>query len=265
MFIARSISLYPDYVEDITNKLYDEIIIPSYYLNILMDDFEDDAVLYTTMTNIDKDLSYLVTIGSPHTYDKNTIYVPQWILDIIGCSGNCDSVITIKKADITDIPAATKIIIKPLDPIAFELDTLSCFEKALIDLHSIREDITIPIQLSDFNNQYTIFAHIDKVEPSPLSRIIEGEVDVEFINIYTTSYDIDSTASIHTSESVHTDSNILQNSPNSADRNDTTIHSNTTEQNSTVQNSTEQNSLEERRRQIRESWTKHFQNTSSAQ
>ena len=180
MFIARSLAFYPGFTDSNSHELSDEIIIPSYHLNKMMERFENDERLYITMTNTNTKQSYLVTIGSPHTYDKNTIFAPQWILDLIGCSGACDSPIKIVKANTSQMATATKIVIKPLDPVAFEMNTLECFEKAFMNLHSITQDITVPIPIPELG--YSMFAHIEKVEPDTTSLIIHGEVNVEFIN-----------------------------------------------------------------------------------
>lgn len=183
MFIARNLIYYPGSAKnEDSGELSDEVILPAYYLNKLMQEFDDDEMLYIDMTNTNTKQSYLVAIGSSHNYDKSTIFAPQWILDLIGCSGDCDSVLKIKKADVSDIPTASKIIIKPLDPIAFELDTLACFENALMNIHSIKEGITIPVTIPQLGKDYTLFAHIEKVEPGGMARIVNGEVDVEFIN-----------------------------------------------------------------------------------
>lgn len=182
MFIARSLVFYPGFFDDNCKELSDEVILPAFYLNNIMDRFDDNEILYVDIINVETNQTMLVTIGTSHSYDKNTIFAPQWILDLIGCSGNCDSVIRIEKADVSNVPVATKITIKPLDPIAFELDTLKCFETAFMNLHSIKEGITIQIPVPELGKDYNMFAHIEKVEPAPVSRIIEGEVDVEFIN-----------------------------------------------------------------------------------
>lgn len=182
MFIARSLTFYPGTIQENKDELSDEIIIPAYYLNILMKQFNDDESLYVNLTNIENNQRYLVALGSSHSYDKDTVFVPQWILDLIGCSGSCNSVIDIKKANIRKIPKASKIIIRPLDPIVFEIDTLACFEKALMNIHSIKEGITIPVNVSELGDNYVMYAHIEKVEPAATSRIVHGEVDVEFIN-----------------------------------------------------------------------------------
>jgi len=181
MFIARSNLFYPGFTDNNNNhELSDEIIVPSYHLNKMMERFETSERLYVNIKNTTTKRQYLVAIGAPHRQDKKTIFAPQWILDMIDCTGLCDSPIIITKADVTNIPVVTKIVIKPLDPVAFELDTLDCFEKAFMNLHSITAGITIPIPIPDLG--YSIFAYIERVEPADTSLIIEGEVNVEFIN-----------------------------------------------------------------------------------
>jgi hypothetical protein len=230
LFVAKSTVFCPGFVNNL-EELSDEIIIPSYYLNMLMDRFDDDERLYINIINADTQQSYLVVIGSPHSYDKNTIFVPQWILDIIGCSESNDSIVKLQKANILDIPRSTKICIKPLDPMAFELDTLACFEKAFMNLHSITEGITVPITVPELGNDYILFAHIEKVEPAPTSLIIEGEVDVEFIN------EFDEVQS-------EVPSNPVIIPP--------IVEASVAEPEAPIL------SAEERRRQIRESWAKHY-------
>ena len=51
MFISRSLVFYPGFFEDNCQELSDQIIIPAYYLNTLMDRFEDGEMLYLNMTN----------------------------------------------------------------------------------------------------------------------------------------------------------------------------------------------------------------------
>jgi hypothetical protein len=51
-----------------------------------------------------------------------------------------------------------------------------------MNIHTIKEGITIAVVSEELGPDYTIFAHIEKVEPAPISRINSGEIDVEFIN-----------------------------------------------------------------------------------
>ena len=249
MFIARNLAFYPGYIEDNCQELSDEIILPSYAVNKLMESFDDNESLYITLTNTNTNLTYLVTIGSPHSYDKNTIFAPQWILELIGCNGICDSVIEIKKADISEIPSATKIIIKPLDPIAFELDTRELFEKALMNIHSIKEGITIPITVPELGRGYITYAHIEKVEPAGLSRIINSEVEVEFINEFQ-------------EEPVPMDMN-----SNTLDEliNNPIITPILTPVLGPTAPPIDENTREEQRKKVRESWLRRFQNSATQQ
>ena len=242
MFIARSLLFHPGFSEDNCQELSDEIIIPSYYLNKIMEEFDDEEMLYLNMTNTDTNKSILVAIGSPHTFDKNTIFAPQWILELIDCTGCCNSVITIGKADVSEIPVATKIVIKPLDPIAFELDTLACFEKAFMNLHSIKEGVTLRVNVPELGKDYIIFSHIEKVEPAGISRIVRGEVDVEFINDFDKVIQPTATSGGGSSDSI-TEAPIIAEVTNTAI---TTI--------------SEEVSAEERRRIVRDSWIKRYQN-----
>lgn len=188
MFIARSLTFYPGYFDDNCKELSDEIIIPAFHLNKLIDRFHDGEPLIIEIKNVENDLKYIVAIGQPHHYDKNTIFVPQWILDIIGHTGISDDVIRLEKFDVFDMPVATKIVIKPLDPLAFEFDTRELFEKVMTNLHTIRAGVTIPISVPELGKDYKIFAHIEAVEPAETSRIVDGEVEVEFINEFATAF-----------------------------------------------------------------------------
>lgn len=252
MFIARNLVFYPGYFEDNCQELSDEIIIPAYHLNKIIEQYDDNEKLYVTFTNTTTDKSILVAIGSPHSYDKNTIFAPQWILDLIDCDGNDDNVVQITKADVSEIPAATKIIIKPLDPIAFELDTLACFEKAFMNLHSIKEGITIPIPVPELGKDYTMFAHIEKVEPASVSVIIGGEVSVEFINEFKEDTIPSAPAPTPEEDSPYIGSMI----PNSI------LHPMSIP---LTPPSIPQISAEERRRIVRESWVKRCQNSVTRQ
>lgn len=209
MFCAKSL---PHGVE-----LSDEISIPCYHLNTLI---EEEETLYVNMTNIRNEQSYLVTIGAPHNDDKNTIFVPQWILDIVG--GLENDIFKLSKG--TLVPIAEKIIIKPLDPIAFQVNTLPYFESAFMNLHSICEGTTLPVNIEGRE----IFAYIEKVEPFYKSRIINGEVQVEFINDF---------------DDVVDDANVDE------------VINEVAEVNEVVDDTTEPLTLEERRRRVREAWS----------
>jgi hypothetical protein len=234
MFIARSLLFYPGFIDSDLQELSDEIILPAYFLNNFMQDLDDNEYLYANLINTETKQSYLVALGSSHNYDKNIVFAPQWILDLIGCNDNNDNIVKVQKVEnMSDLPLATKIIIKPLDPIAFEVDTRECFEKAFMNLHSIKEGITIPISVK---LDHSIYAYIQTVEPASISRINNCEVEVEFINDFMPeeTHACNNINNINNSETSHNQPNeIPEVIPLSA---------------------------EERQKQVRESWIKRFQN-----
>jgi hypothetical protein len=176
MFIAQSLLYYHDYKEEV--ELSDQIIVPLSLFHRLIGEFEDESVLYVNLIHTEYNLQYLVTITAAHDDNAHTIYVPDWILDLLGRSE--DPLYHIEKADVSDLPVATNLMIKPLDPSAFDVDLTTYVEQAFMNLHSIQQNITIPIQIMD----HTVYLYIEQVEPAPLSRIVHGEVTVEFINMF---------------------------------------------------------------------------------
>jgi len=168
MYYARA--LYQEGTE-----LSDEIILPSVLFQQLIQQFDHESVLYVNLINTENNVHYMVTLTSSHRED--TIMVPSWILDIIGQSD--DPIYEIEKAD-SDLPVAQRIVITPLDSRAFDMDLTTYFELAFMNLHSIQEQITIQMNLFDF----PLFAHVSKVEPAPCCRIVQGEVQVEFVNVF---------------------------------------------------------------------------------
>ena len=135
-------------------------------------------MLYVNLIHTEYNLHHLVTITAAHDDNTHTIYVPDWILDLLGRSE--DPLYRIEKADVSELPVATNLIIKPLDPSAFDVDLTTCVEQAFMNLHSIQQNVTVPIQIMD----QTVYLYIEQVEPAPLSRIVHGEVTVEFINMF---------------------------------------------------------------------------------
>jgi len=176
MFIAQSLLYYHDYKEEV--ELSDQIIVPLSLFHRLIREFENESVLYVNLIHTEYNLHHLVTITAAHDDNAHTIYVPDWILDLLGRSEQ--PIFQIEKADVLDLPVATNLIIKPLDPSVFDIDLTTYVEQAFMNLHSIQQNITIPIQIMD----HTVYLYIEQVEPAPLSRIVQGEVTVEFINMF---------------------------------------------------------------------------------
>ena len=252
LFTARSLVYYNEFIDYNSFELSDEIIIPGFLLTRLMDLYEDESVLYVRITNIETGANYIATIGTPHADDKTVVFVPQWILDIIGGDreGEDGLLVRIEKVDMYTIPIATKIAIRPLDSVAFDTDIIQCFEKAFRNLHSIHEGVMVPVGIPEFGEHFRMYAHIERVEPADVSRIVNGEVDVEFLREETVS------------ESLSPAVESLSPAAESLSPSDTTASIETP---ATAAPPGTELTAEERQRQIRESWLKRFQNTAGHQ
>jgi hypothetical protein len=174
MFRARSILYHPSYEETI-GELSDQIILPIRTYLSFMRQFQDEPVLYVNLIHTENNIKFLVAINTSHDYDSRIIYVPPWILEHIGPSD--EFIFDVEKATVDNIPIATHIIARPLDSDAFQYDLTSLVEIAMMNLHSIQQNCTLPIQTPDGE----FYLYIETVEPAPLSRIVNGEVTVEFI------------------------------------------------------------------------------------
>jgi len=174
MFRARSLLYHPSY-EETFGELSDQIILPVHTFLSFMRQFQDEPVLYVNLIHTENNIKFLVAINTSHDYDSRIIYVPPWILEHIGPSD--DVIFELEKAAVDDIPIATHIIARPLDSDAFQYDLSALMEQAMMNLHSIQQNCTLPIQTPERD----FYIYIECVEPAPLSRIVNGEVTVEFI------------------------------------------------------------------------------------
>jgi len=251
IFIAKSMIFYPDYYSDNCQSISDQVIIPTHSLNRFIDYYdEDESVFLMKMINTNNDKECIVSIGTPHYYEKDTIYAPQWMLDIIGCTGNCDTPIKLIKLD-EEIPLATGIIIKPLDALAFKVDLVECFQKVLENLHTLQEGSTIPVTIPELGN-YEYLAYIEKVEPHKISRTHTDDISVDFLR--------DFEEAEPTAQMVDTNNIPSNNTIPIIPYNEVVEPS----LSATIASIPQQISEAERRRKVRESWANRFATPSSA-
>ena len=199
MFKADDIMYCSEYFETKSQELSDEIIIPTYYFNELMEQFQDQDVLFVTLYNTQTHKSYMVTLGSAHNGDPSFIFIPQWILTILEYTDGLIRVDIMNHLKQLNIPIATKITITPHDIYAFDIDIRQCVERTIMNLHSIQQDSVLPITHVDIE----LMIYIQSVEPAPMSRIVVGEVEVEFINMFNTPPQIPSPLEIPVESIVH--------------------------------------------------------------
>lgn len=244
-------------------ELSDEIIVNERVFNELVREFDDESVLFMYLIHKRTMISYLVTLGAPHKNRDDMVFIPEWIMDYMGCSIEDEPEFRIEKAT-NELSVAKKIKIKLVDmDLDGEIDLCGYFERALMNLHSIQEGVTLPIYIEELGEN--IVAYIDKVEPSVCSRIITGEVEVEFIS--TTEESISSSSSLGSSfdSSISSSSpmSTIQVPPNTPFLSPSSSLSSSDSQPFSLSSDTDekynlQDTFCERQQKIRDSWVKRF-------
>ena len=241
------------------HELSDQIIVNHRVFNQLLQEFDNESVLFMNLINKTTQVSYLVTLGSPHNDDENIVFIPEWIMDYLGCSYTSGPEFYLEKATM-DLPVANKIRIKIInkDLLDGDMDVCPYFERALMNLHSIQEGLTLPIYMEECNEN--ILAYIDTVEPVVCSRIVTGDVEVEFISITEESLStlsslsppVTSSSSPLSTIQVPPNTPLLPSFSASPDTQPFSLSSHTDQKYDT------QDTFYERQQKIRESWIKRF-------
>ena len=183
MFSAHNIFYCPDYLETKSQELCDEIMVPMHYFHKLMGEFDQEEVLYITVRNTVNTVTYLATMGVPHEGDPRIVYIPQWMMNALGVTESTAYCIELEKTNNAEfIPIATKIVLRdPHIEVGIDIDVCELVEKAMVNLHSIQQGIELPIWVLDME----VMVYIERVDPGSISRIIAGDVEVEFVSIGT--------------------------------------------------------------------------------
>ena len=176
MFCAHNIFYCPDYLETKSQELCDEIMVPMHYFHTLIGEFNNEEVLYITVRNTVNTATYLATMGVPHESDPHTVYMPLWMMNALGVTDTTLGCIELEKTvGVEFIPVATKIVLR--DPQVEEVDVCELVENAMVNLHSIQQGVELPIWVEDMERM----VYIERIEPGAVSRIIAGDVEVEFV------------------------------------------------------------------------------------
>lgn len=263
IFIARSLHMYSEYYDSTSPSISNQIILPVHTLTDFMSKFNNtEQYFLVKLINTETKQVVIATIGTPHFDDRDTIYVPQWLLDAIGCTGECDTPVKILKLR-KRLPLASSITIKPLDPMMFQVDLVKCFEKVLENITVLQEGLTIPVIIPELDN-YQSIAYIEKVEPEKIVLSHDGDINVEFIR----DFEEKDTSNEHTNAimNIPEPERVLEPVVNNSSVPNWGIEnlSQLTTHNANQMDSEE--TIQERRRRIRESWANRFtqiQNTSS--
>lgn len=155
----------------------DEILVPRSVLQAWMDHYPPGCPLLATLTNPITEQVQTVCIGS-HNSDTTdrTVYAPLWIMDQI--STVTDDPVSLQPLFEQPL-TATKLVLKPLDKLAYDTDFRSVIEEYLDMFHVLQTGTTLTVPVKDLGG-YEIAVLVETTEPDVVVRL-GGEVEFEIV------------------------------------------------------------------------------------
>lgn len=118
----------------------------------------------------------VVCLGTPHTEDTATVYAPTWVIDNLGCDLDTPVIV---EPHLEAVPAATLLVLRPMDTAIYHNDIRDLFERALDTFHVIQQGAMLTVHVEELGD-YPVSAYVERTEPAELVRL-GGEVRVEFL------------------------------------------------------------------------------------
>lgn len=118
----------------------------------------------------------VVCLGTPHTEDTATVYAPTWVIDNLGCDLDTPVIV---EPHLEAVPAATLLVLRPMDTAIYHNDIRDLFERALDTFHVIQQGAMLTVHVEELG-EYPVSAYVERTEPAELVRL-GGEVRVEFL------------------------------------------------------------------------------------
>jgi hypothetical protein len=171
---------------ELNAELYDRVLIPNrhfanefiYTQNENEIHENDDHKVFLIKITVPSTLkTIVVNVGGPHReYDMNGIYAPTWILEAL----NINELGQVTWERLQQPPVrATKISLKPLDPMMAHIDARIEIEEHLKLFNVLQEGTTISVPLRPFDN-YIAQVFVEKCEPE-LVVLLRDEVELDLL------------------------------------------------------------------------------------
>lgn len=169
---------------ELNSDLYDRVLIHNtHFMREFIEqiddneDNDDKRVFLIRLNSIDGTKSIVVNVGGGHReYDTEAIYAPSWILQALNIMNDAP-IFWEKVAE--PPPRATKISLKPIDPLMNDVDGREEIEYYLKNCNVLQEGINIQVPLRLFDN-YLATVYVEKLEPGPIV-LLRNEVELELL------------------------------------------------------------------------------------
>lgn len=118
----------------------------------------------------------VVCLGEPHTEDTATVFAPTWVVDNLGCDLDTPVII---EPHLEPVPAATLLVLRPMDTAIYHNDIRELFERSLDTFRVLQQGAMLTVHVDELGD-YPVSAYVERTEPAELVRL-GGEVRVEFL------------------------------------------------------------------------------------
>ena len=181
-----SLQFMGEHCIEMNDELYDRVLIPNrHFANEFiytqneneLHENDDHKVFLIKITVPSTLKSIVVNVGGPHReYDMNGIYAPTWVLEAL----NINELGQVTWERLQQPPVrATKISLRPLDPMMEHIDARAEIEEHLKLFNVLQEGTTISVPLRPFDN-YIARVFVEKCEPEPVV-LLRDEVELDLL------------------------------------------------------------------------------------
>jgi len=122
-----------------------------------------------------------VSVSGPHEEDHSAIYLPLSVYQEFELAGSNGSSIPLKVTPMVayELEKATKLVLKPLDPVLYSGDMRALLEEALMDYPLLQKHTQFTVYLESLGG-YPADVWVEDIEPAEVVQL-GGEVEVEFV------------------------------------------------------------------------------------
>jgi hypothetical protein len=126
--------------------------------------------------------SKIISVGDPVYSEaigiQNAMFIPLWMLDSIGLSGDGSSC-SYELVNPNSLEKATKIVVKPVDNLIHGVDVKQELEYAFSQIGILTQNDTLLVKLHELGGEST-FIHIQHLEPSETVFLDGDTIPIEF-------------------------------------------------------------------------------------
>lgn len=166
------------HADDHVTDAGDTVIMPRRIWERWIGAYPDSGVMLADVRNDANGIERVVCLGMPHSEDDVTVFIPQWILENIGCDLTGESEVIVEP-HLEEIPIGESIVLRPMDTAIYHTDIRDAFEAGLEKYHVLQQGSMLSVVIEALGG-YKVDAYIEKTEPAKIIRL-GGEVRVEFL------------------------------------------------------------------------------------